>query len=124
MDSSVSHLLLVETLTGCFFDYMEENDALFRLSWKILTQISRSTASFGLIMRKFFEKLKNLSTQNLPGKAKAVSPEKKHISLFEQVRATKPTASKVMGVGIIGNGVKRIKLETEEDKGTVSGMLT
>ena len=116
MEKPVSHLLLVETLTGCFFDYMEDNDELFRLCWKILSQLAKSTASFGLIMRKFFERLKNLSAQSQVEESKNDMTDKKHLSLFTLVRATKPKASNVMGVGQIGNGVKRIKLETNEDR--------
>ena len=50
-------------ILGFFFEYLEKNDELFRLTWNILSELCRNSASFGLVMRKFFEKLRNLSEE-------------------------------------------------------------
>ena len=113
---SVSHLLLIETLTGCFFEEMGSDGELFRHTWKILSKLAGEAASFGLIMRKFFEKLRNVMVDQNQRLVIPIPKEKCHVSLLEKVRKPMPKASKLMGVGIIGNGVKRLRVETGDEK--------
>merc|ERR1712130_1078293 len=104
-DNCQSHLLLIESLTGCFFEYLDKNEELFRLCWKILSNLGKSSASFALIMRKFLEKLSIL--QQPP---KAAPSKKTETSLFNEVRQSKSMPVNIMGVGVIGNGVKRMRV--------------
>ena len=150
----------LDLIVGFFFEYLEKNDELFRLTWNILSELCKNSASFGLVMRKFFEKLRNLSEERNLAKIKS-EKELKQPSLLSQglgrkfkrfylpanfaeqnkfkkysliyyasyqvkpiffglirpkkVRQPKPKMANVMGVGIIGNGIKRIKIETPDE---------
>ena len=70
-------------ILGFFFEYLEKNDELFRLTWNILSELCRNSASFGLVMRKFFEKLRNLSEERNLAKIRS-EKELKQPSLLSQ----------------------------------------
>ena len=115
----VSNMLLIETLMNLFFTLIGPNrnleeEEVFNSTWKLLTELSSSMSSFSFILRKTLEKLAKISAPEKPEKLK--TPKK--VNLLSQLEnySRSNGIGQVMGVGQIGNGVKRIKMTSDENE--------
>ena len=115
----VSNMLLIETLMNLFFTLIGPNrnleeEEVFNSTWKLLTELSSSMSSFSFILRKTLEKLAKISVPENPDKLK----KSKKVNLLSQLENYSKSngIGQVMGVGQIGNGVKRIKMTSDENE--------
>ena len=115
----VSNMLLIETLMNLFFTLIGPNrnleqEEVFNSTWKLLTELSSSMSSFSFILRKTLEKLAKISAPEKPEKLK----KPKKVNLLSQLEnySRSDGIGQVMGVGQIGNGVKRIKMTSDENE--------
>ena len=115
----VSNMLLIETLMNLFFTLIGPNrnleeEEVFNSTWKLLTELSSSMSSFSFILRKTLEKLAKISAPEKPEKLK----KPKKVNLLSQLESYSKSngIGQVMGVGQIGNGVKRIRMTSDENE--------
>ena len=77
-------------------------------TWTLLVKLSRDSACYALILRKTIEKLRRISQPPVP-----TCQKRENTSLLDQVQVN-ASSSCVMGLGQIGDGVKRIRVSSDE----------
>jgi len=106
-----SNMLLIETLMKLFFGSIDLD--LAATTWSLLVKLSNSdSACYALIVRKTIETLRRISQPPVP-----TCKKQENTSLLDQVQSTASASSScVMGRGQIGDGVKRIRITSDEQE--------